>query len=34
MDIPMNLLDKISLGFIELPWYGYLLVALVLTILQ
>ena len=27
----MNLLDKISLGFIELPWYGYLVVALILT---
>ena len=27
----MNLLDKISLGFIELPWYGYLVVALTLT---
>ena len=27
----MNILDKISLGFIELPWYGYLVVALILT---
>ena len=31
MDETMNLLDKISLGFIELPWYGYLAVALILT---
>ena len=31
MDNAMNSLDKISLGFIQLPWYGYLLVALVLT---
>ena len=27
----MNILDIISIGFFELPWHGYLLVALILT---